>query len=430
MQVRLLGPVEVLDGAQAVKLGPQQKAVLAELALQPGQVVPVTRLVDGLWGHRLPASPEKALQIAVNRLRAALGDEASLVVTRDPGYMLDLDGDAVDAVRFEELVAAAADDGPDAVASRLRAGLDLWRGPALADVAGFPFAPPVITHLDEVRWAAYERRVEADLSQGLGGELVAELEAVVVDQPLRERLWADLMIALYRAGRQTDALERYQQVRRLLADEVGVEPGPRLRDTERLVLNQDPRLFGVSPVQSAASAPQHEPPRVEVALPDLMTGHGPVFVGRAAEVQRLGELWHVACAGERQVALVCGEPGIGKTRLAAELAASVHDEGAVVLAGRCDEELGLPYQPFVEALRHYLAAEPAAPRLGQYSGELPRLVPGLADLAPDLAPPLRSDPDIERYRLFDAVASWQAASSASVGPTMSQLATAVMTRSR
>jgi len=144
-----------------------------------------------------------------------------------------------------------------------------------------------------------------------------------------------------------------------------------------------------------------------VPMPGLLTEVGRIFVGRDAELDRLGQLWKEAAAGERRVALLAAEPGVGKTRLAAELASGVHEEGAVVLAGRCDEDLGVPFQPFVEALQHY-AAHAAEPRMGRYGGELSRLVPELLSRAPGLPDPLRSDPETERYRLFDAVAAWLA----------------------
>ena len=149
-----------------------------------------------------------------------------------------------------------------------------------------------------------------------------------------------------------------------------------------------------------------------VPLPTFLTDIGKIFVGRDGQLDRLGQLWKEAAAGERRVAFLAGEPGVGKTRLAAELAPRVHDEGATVLAGRCDEDLGVPYQPFVEALRHFADHAPGLEeRLGRYGGELARLVPELAERVPRLAEPMRSDPEMERYRLFDAVAAWLTATS-------------------
>jgi class 3 adenylate cyclase len=149
-----------------------------------------------------------------------------------------------------------------------------------------------------------------------------------------------------------------------------------------------------------------------VPLPTFLTDIGRIFVGRDGELDRLGQLWKEAAAGERRVAFLAGEPGVGKTRLAAELATRVHDEGATVLAGRCDEDLGVPYQPFVEALRHFADHAPdLEQRLGRYGGELARLVPELGDRVPGLSAPIRSDPEMERYRLFDAIAAWLTATS-------------------
>ena len=154
-------------------------------------------------------------------------------------------------------------------------------------------------------------------------------------------------------------------------------------------------------------------PQSPVPLPGFLTDIGRIFVGRDGELERLGQLWKEATAGELRLALLAGEPGVGKTRLAAELAGMVHDEGATVLAGRCDEDLGVPYQPFVEALRHFVDHAPVVSgRLGRYGGELARLVPELSEQAPGLPAPLRSDPETERYRLFDAVADWLAVASA------------------
>jgi class 3 adenylate cyclase/tetratricopeptide (TPR) repeat protein len=166
------------------------------------------------------------------------------------------------------------------------------------------------------------------------------------------------------------------------------------------------------PTCEVAWEPQADP---ALPLPALLTDVGPIFVGRDGDLQRLAQLWKEAAAGERRIALLAGEPGVGKTRLAAELAGLAHAEGARVLAGRCDEDLGVPYQPFVEALRHFVDHTPAEElpgRVGRYGGELVRLVPGLAELLPGVPPPLRTDPETERYRLFDAVAGWLAALSA------------------
>src|SRR5438105_1663948 len=174
-------------------------------------------------------------------------------------------------------------------------------------------------------------------------------------------------------------------------------------------------LKGLPAPVSAEQVAWEALPISSIPLPALLTDVGRIFVGREQELERLGQLWKEAAAGERRVALLAGEPGVGKTRLAAELAGRVYEEGATVLAGRCDEDLGVPYQPFVEALRHFVDHTPPhqlRERFGRYGGELVRLLPELAERIPDLAPPLRSDPETERYRLFDAVAVWLGAASA------------------
>jgi class 3 adenylate cyclase len=184
----------------------------------------------------------------------------------------------------------------------------------------------------------------------------------------------------------------------------------------------DPAFMAVGPLELKGLDQAVPAVRVEwepaamsaVPMPTLLTDVGRIFVGRDAELERLQQLWKEAAAGERRVALVAGEPGVGKTRLAAELAIRVYDEGGIVLAGRCDEDLGVPYQPFVEALRHFVEHTPPSElkeRLGRYGGDLVRLVPELSERVPDLSPPLQSDPETERYRLFDAVAVWVAAAS-------------------
>jgi DNA-binding SARP family transcriptional activator len=245
LEIRLLGPVEVAttDGPATLR-GLRQKALLARLALEPGTPIPVERLIDDLWGEQLPDRPGAALQIVVARTRAGLGSAESMLVTRPPGYVLDVPPTAVDVGRFEALLAEArsADRGGDvrAAADTLRAALALWRGPALADLIDAPFHGVASAHLNELRWSAFQRRVELDLAQGHLDGLVAELTSVLAEQPLHEGLWAALMTALYRSGRQGDALRAYHDARRVLATELGVEPGPELRRVKRLVLDHDP----------------------------------------------------------------------------------------------------------------------------------------------------------------------------------------------
>jgi YVTN family beta-propeller protein len=255
LEFRILGPVEVVDGDRSVALGaPKQRAVLALLLLHRGEVVLRDRVIDELWGEQVPASAAKSVQVYVSNLRKALGD--GLVVTRGGGYVLETGPVQVDCDRFESLVgegrAALERGNPREARARLAEALALWRGPALQDFSYEPFAHSEIARLEEARLAALEDRIEADLALGRHAALVSELEALVLEHPLRERLYGQLMLALYRSGRQADALERYQQARRKLIDELGIEPGPALKDLEQAILAQDPSLAGP---KRAAPAP-------------------------------------------------------------------------------------------------------------------------------------------------------------------------------
>jgi len=609
VEFRILGPLEVVDdgGAGLAVGGSRERAVLALLLLSANRVVSSERLAEDLWGERPPDGAAHALRVHVSRLRKALREAGcdEIVVTQAPGYLVRVDPAAVDAARFESLVAMAREQaaGGDQgqAAATLRTALGLWRGPALADVADAPLARAEAARLEEARLAALEDRVEADLACGRHGQLVAELDALTRAHPLRERLWAQRMVALYRAGRQAEALRAYQELRTFLGEELGLEPSSTLQSLEGAILRHEPELdwppagsaervpMPTAPVSSVPggvvtflftdlvgstelldslgedaaedlrrtyfsllrqavadaggeevknlgdglmmvfssplaalrcsvaiqeaiaehnrSTVQHglrvrvglhagEPVRAEndffgtavvvakrlcdraeggqilasglvadlvgsrggyrfaslgpltlkglaspvptvalewqgpeaeheeleragepqgaLPMPALLTEMGRLFVGRDPELKQLERLWMEAEAEEPRLAFLSGEPGVGKTRLAGEFARRVHSNGSTVLAGRCDEDLGVPYQPFVEALHHFVqhtAPTQLGRRLGRGAGELVRIYPELAERLRGLAPPLRSDPETERYRLFEAVAAWLAAAS-------------------
>jgi DNA-binding SARP family transcriptional activator/ABC-type transport system substrate-binding protein len=245
VEFRVLGPVEVRVHGDALALGGRkQRALLALLLLHANEVVSRDRLIDALWGERPPPSVHQSLDSYVSRLRRVLGHERLL--RRPPGYTLALEPGELDLARFEELLEAgreaAARGDPSEAASTLRIALALWRGPALADVLYEPFAVAEAERLEERRLVALEERIDADLAAARGAELVAELDALVREHPLRERLLGQLMLALYRAGRHGDALRVLQSARRRLATELGLEPGPQLRELERLILRHDPAL--------------------------------------------------------------------------------------------------------------------------------------------------------------------------------------------
>lgn len=241
MEFRILGPLEVEDDGRAVALGgPKQRALLAVLLLTPNRAVSVDRLIDVLWPSRPPATATNALQYHVSQLRKLLGDCA--IVTQEPGYLIRLDTDQLDLLRFERLLAEADEAEPARASRLLTEALELWRGEALAELADDQSSQAEIRRFEAARAAALELRIEADLALGRHAQLVPELEALVREHPLRERLTGALMRALYGAGRQAEALEVYRSARETFVAELGIEPSPALRELERAILSQDPGL--------------------------------------------------------------------------------------------------------------------------------------------------------------------------------------------
>jgi DNA-binding SARP family transcriptional activator len=239
------------------------------LLTRANEVVSTDRLIDELWGERAPKAAGNALQYHVSRLRKLLASSEA-IVTKEPGYLIRVRPDELDLLRFERLVEEGQRSSPEAAARLLREALALWRGPALADLAHESFAQPEILRLEELRLVALEGRIDADLALGRDAKLVAELEALVRRHPLRERLRAQLMLALYRSGRQAEALEVYRQTRRLLVDELGLEPSPVLQELEQAILQQDPELTlradAVAPRQRAIMVVAGDAARLDMLL--------------------------------------------------------------------------------------------------------------------------------------------------------------------
>ncbi|UVO14684.1 AAA family ATPase [Mycobacterium sp. SVM_VP21] len=587
MELGVLGPLQARrDGAPVTIPGAKPRAILTMLGLHGGSVVSAETLIDLLWGDEPPRTASKALQTHISSLRRALGD--GFVLTEGTGWILNTT--EVDAPRYKRATKAGRDatatgDTGQAVL-RFEEALNIWRGT--------PELPDSRRGISEkTRWieghaALVEDRADALLATGRAAEIIGELEAAVADAPLRERRWAQLMLALYRAGRQGEALGAYQRARSLLADELGVDPGPELRRLAAAIVAQDSALdhpvtqhlssvtravtflltdiegstaaweadadamaialarhdelveqvvtsrggrliktrgegdatFSVFDRPSAAAAAAielqdaivhepwglHEPMRIRIALhtgevelrdgdyfgravnraarlrslavggqilcsgataelvidtlpddvgladlgmralrnlprpehvfelrlqtaeqveepvdetferpalPAVLTGPGR-FVGRGPELERLATAWQAALAGGIHAMLLAGEPGVGKTRLAGEWSRQVYEQGATVLYGRSDEDLGAPYQPFAEALRSLVPCIDTKRLRGLRGVEaLIPLIPGLTDLLPDLSAPPRADPDTERYALFDAVVALLELASAS-----------------
>ena len=616
MECRILGPLEVTTTAGPLEIrGDRRRALVAFLLVNSGSAVTIDDIVDAVWADDGDlASRQHTIQNYVSQLRKLFADDDATIATVSGGYRLEIPRAALDANRFEDLRHAAA-AATDAVRRRdlLAQALDCWHGHALAEFDDCIWAQSAATALENRRLEVLEQRIDVDLALGRATDLVSELETLVRQYPLRERFWAQRMLALYRSGRQAEALRTCTELRTLLADELGIEPSAEIAELELRILDQDPALFAAttdasalatattSPlpegtvtfvmtdivastelwdehaaamaaavrthetvIESAVSADsgqvlkrhgegdstvsvfvravdvlaaalairagmrganlvggelplalriavhtgeaelrdrdyfgpalnrtariralatgdeilcsrttaevvadalaptvalvelgpmrlrgmrrvevvyrvwdRSEPapavgadasgtfdlepgeyPRVDperlVSRLGAAVASGPALVGREPEWTLLMQSWQRARRAARQMVFISGEPGIGKTRLAAEAARVALGDGATVLYGRCDEGLGVPYQPFVETLRAYVEACPdleLAGALGRYPGDLCRLLPELTERLADVAPPLQSDPATEQYRLFDAVASWLTASS-------------------
>jgi DNA-binding SARP family transcriptional activator len=260
-EFRILGPLEVEGASGPVALGGQrQRALLAALLLEAGRVVPTDRLVDLLWGEEAPKTATTSLQNAVSRLRRELGED--LLETRAPGYVLRIDPGQIDATRFEQLLRSARTAAPAERRVLLERALGLWRGPALAEFAFQQFAQAEIRRLEELRLVAVEHRIETDLELGGHGDVVGELEALVAAHPLRETFHRQLMLALYRSGRQAEALEAYQTARARFVEELGIEPGPELRQLQSEILRQGAGLAA----PGAAAAPSDDEGEIVKAL--------------------------------------------------------------------------------------------------------------------------------------------------------------------
>lgn len=317
---RILGPMEIhtADGDPVSVGGPRQRSLLALLLLEAGRIVTTDRLIDELYGEALPAGVTNALQSQVSRLRRSLRTEADPdgpIEFHPAGYRLAVDPDDVDALRFTRLAgegrrALAAGDAAGA-RDLLREALDLWRGPALADVAGAPFAGPRAARLAELRASAIEDHADAAAALGATDALVEELREAVATHPLRERLRAQLMRALHGGGRQAEALAVFDQARELLADELGADPSAELSAVHLAILRGDPPSAARPGPTAPTAAPTPEPARTRSRLPAALTS----FVGREDELARI----HTLLTGARLVTLL-GPGGAGKTRLAVEAA--------------------------------------------------------------------------------------------------------------
>ncbi len=383
-------------------------------------MVAADRVIDDLWDGDPPRSATNTLQSYVSNLRRVLADDGSVVVERvGDGYRIDPGGAALTATRFEGLVTGSATGALDDRIAALDEALALWHGPALGDLADEPWARGPAVRLEELRLAATEARFDLLLQAGRHAVVVGDIEAEATAHPLRERLTALLVLALYRSGRQAEALRAYDRARTHLADELGLDPSPDLARLADQVLAHDPvldhvppstpgelggerdRFASPSPPSSQDGAAAAVPAGV-LPLPPAVEGRRQLsrFVGRAEELDTLGAVWAATREGGRRLALVAAEPGAGKTRLAQQLARTVHAEGGQVLWGRCTAESLAPYQPVVEAFRTATDAMGAVAARGLV-GARPALGRLLPDIVPEAADEARRT---DLYALYEALA--------------------------
>ena len=349
IEFRILGPLEVLRGGRALRLGgPRQRGLLALLLLHANEPVSRERLIDGLWGERPPETAVNALQVAVHGLRKLLGRER--IVSRGAAYLLRVEPEELDARRFETLVKKATRQGPAAAAETLRLALALWHGRPLADLRETPFVRTGAAQLEEDRLAALEARIEADLALGRHADLVGELESLIAEHPFRERLRAQLMLALYSSGRQAEALECYQRAREVLVEELGIEPSRSLQELERAILRQDESLAPVAVKRRKGVVPAPPTP----------------LIGRELELAAVTALLR---SGHVRLLTLTGAGGTGKTRLALAAAGEVGSEFE-------DGAFFVDLAPLADAA---LVGSTVAHALGVTEGEQPSVVETLKE---------------------------------------------------
>ncbi|MER7281546.1 BTAD domain-containing putative transcriptional regulator [Dactylosporangium sp. NPDC000244] len=410
LQFRILGPLEVDSAAGPVDTGtPKQRAVLAMLATQPGRIVSVQRLIDELWADEPPERAIASLQAYVSRLRRALEpgrtarDRSAVLVSRAPGYVLQVPPESVDAARFAAAVEQGGD--PAVVVKTLTGALELWRGDPLPELGESSLARAERGRLQELRLTAIERHSEALLALGRAPEVVYRTETALAEAPYRERLWGQLMLALYRSGRQADAMAAFTRARHGLAEELGIEPGPALQQLAQEILRQAPNLDSPAP---APIAPTEAVPAPVPDIPDPRGGpqsSSDELVGRDAELRTVDRLLAEAAAGHGRLLLVSGSPGIGKSALLRELAARA--PGLVGSGTGVDGEAPPVFVPWAQILRGIASGRRAATALAEAFapyGNLPAVLdPTLGDVLPMPAAERIADPEMARSRLLQGI---------------------------
>jgi DNA-binding SARP family transcriptional activator/tetratricopeptide (TPR) repeat protein len=413
MEFKVLGPLVVVgdDGSVIALPSAAQRRLASILAMRAGTIVSADLLADHL---QLSAG---ALRTSVTRLRRLVGQD--VLATAAPGYELRTDN--VDARRFEALLSEARSSRGNAAKAALESANSLWFGGAdgaYVEFAQEPWAIGEVTRLEELRAGGVEDLAELLLGSQEWSQCIAHLEKLIEAQPFRDRPRRLLMEVLARSGRRTDALRAYQSYRRLLLDEVGVEPSAAVVALDRAIAQEELDMtppFGTMDAgtqkQIVADSRKTIPP-LPNRLARVAKGG---FAGRVVERMMLRRQFREVASGERRVALLSGEPGIGKTMLACTAAASFYDEGAIVLLGRCDEDISVPYQPWIEALEHLVRniEQSLLDSVGRrHLVELGGLVPAVYDRCPHIEIREPSDPDADRFMLFASVCALLEAASA------------------
>ncbi len=337
MRVAVLGPLEVTADAGPVTIGSRrERALLTLLAVCAPRPASMAQIVDGIWGEDPPRSAHKAVQTAIVNLRHKL--PVNVIVTTADGYLLEMSASDIDMHRFETLIATSrmmAGREQIAEAEKLLVdALALWRGNPVGDLSASTTGYAEAARLSELKLLAEEEAADLALAQGRHSVLIAQLQAAVTASPLRERRWAQLMLVLYRSGRQADALRTYQRLRTVLGDELGIEPSPELVVLEEAILVQKPEI-GWSPREVRNASPDGASGRGALFPDGIAEFRGRWFVGRQAELQALTGRWNLAVGGQRQTVVLVGEPGVGKSALVAALAERVAGDRGMVILRTC-----------------------------------------------------------------------------------------------
>jgi DNA-binding SARP family transcriptional activator len=429
MYFRVLGSLEVAKGNRPVDFGgPMRRKLVARLLVAAPEPVPAATLQADLWDGHPAAAAGATLRSHLAGVRSAMGKKR--VVSSASGYRLEVLDDEVDAQRFRRCLRSGVhmvSEGRCAEAlTVVQDAVDLWRGPALEGFAGSDWASAYVAGLEDERVQAAVCLLYSHLALGMDMEAAALARASLATWPEHDDFLVGLMTALYKCGRQTEALRAFQSRRNALRER-GLVPSPQLLRAEEAVLTHDPALMLCPPAHFAsfgsAGAPGSGAEGVQLGLTDASRAARPpalgpwalrpvarqVFVGRHQELLSFEAALADALGGELSVSVVAGEPGIGKTALLAEMAERAEQRGLVVLYGGVTESAGLPLLPFRSALRDFLARTAnIGDRLGRHAEELVRLVPEVGKLVPGLPAPLSSAPEVERWQLFEAVTAWLA----------------------